>query len=152
MSTPVNGPYRYQMGPYAPGQYESGGYQGGQYASAPGQILVSVGDIACTQTEVITPGGKASLRGTNWILTNQTMVSERIPTYAIVLAVVFALACLLGLLFLLIKERTVQGFMQVAVQGPGIYHATQIPVNDQAQVMDVEARVNYIRGLVAALG
>ncbi len=122
-------------------------------AGDPGQkALVTVGDVACTQTEVITPTGRAPLRGTTWIVSNQTTVSEGIPAYAIVLAIIFFLACLLGLLFLLIKERKVQGFMQVTVQGPGFFHATQVPVSTEGQIRDVEARVNYIRGLVASLG
>jgi hypothetical protein len=117
-----------------------------------GEVLVTVGDISCTQTEVILPTGRSALRGTTWIVTNQTTVSEKIPTWAIVMAVVGALACLLGLLFLLVKERTVQGFMQVSVQGPSLYYATQIPVKNEAQIKDIDARANYIRSLVAALG
>jgi hypothetical protein len=115
-------------------------------------VLVTIGDIACTQTQVITPMGRGSLRGTTWIATRQTTISEKIPTYAIVLAVIFALACLLGLLFLLIKERTLQGFVQVSVQGPGVYYATQVPVGTDAEVNDIESRVNYVRSLVSALG
>jgi len=93
-----------------------------------------------------------ALRGTTWIVSNQTTVSEGIPAYAIVLAIIFFLACLLGLLFLLIKERKVQGF--IAGHGPrsGFFHATQVPVSTEGQIRDVEARVNYIRGLVASLG
>jgi hypothetical protein len=114
-------------------------------------ILVTVGDIACTQTELITPNGRYPLDGTTWVVTNQTQTSERIPGYAIVLAIIFAFACLLGLLFLLMKEKTVQGYMQVSGQGPGVYYASQVPISLPAQVADVESRVNYIRGLVAAL-
>ena len=80
------------------------------------------------------------------------MSTESIPSYAVVLAVVFFLVCLLGLLFLLIKERKTTGWMTVSVQGEGTYHATQIPVSSPAAVADVEGRVSYIRGLVAALG
>jgi hypothetical protein len=117
-----------------------------------GQVLVTVGDVVCTQTEVITPTARAPLRGTTWIVSNQATVTQGIPAYAIVLAIIFFLACLLGLLFLLIKERKVQGFMQVAVQAPGFYYATQVPVSSEAQIRDIDARVNYIRGLVASLG
>jgi len=41
--------------------------------------------------------------------------------------------------------------VQVSVQGDGVYYATQIPVSSPSGVIDVEQRVNYIRGLVAAL-
>ena len=114
-------------------------------------VLVTVGDIACTPTQVITPAGTYPLAGTTWIVTNNTTITERIPAYAIVLAIVFFLFCLLGLLFLLIKERQMYGYMQVSVQGPRLYHMTQVPISSLAQVADVERRVAYIRSLVAAL-
>jgi hypothetical protein len=120
--------------------------------SQPGQVLVTVGDIACTQTEVLLPTGRAPLRGTTWMVTNQVTVTEGIPTWAIVLAIIGIIACLLGLFFLLVKEKKVQGFMQVSVQGPGLYYATQLPVSNEMQMRDIESRVNYIRTLVAALG
>ena len=118
---------------------------------APDPVLITIGDIACTEHQVLTPSGSRPLAGTTWIVTNQTQVVERIPPVAIVLAIIFALACLLGLLFLLMKERTVQGFVQVSVQGPSFYHATQVPISSQAEVFEIENRVNYIRGLVARL-
>ena len=40
----------------------------------------------------------------------------------------------------------------LTVQGPGTFHATQIPVSNRLQVGDVHQRVNYVRSLVAALG
>ncbi|HEV2032845.1 MAG TPA: hypothetical protein VGU71_01385 [Candidatus Dormibacteraeota bacterium] len=122
---------------------------------APGQpagpVLVTVGDMACTQTSVITPTGAYPLAGTTWIVANNTVTTESIPAYAIVMAIIFFLFCLLGLLFLLIKERKTQGYVQVSVQGPGVFHATQVPVSSPAQILDIEQRVNYVRSLVAAL-
>jgi len=114
-------------------------------------VLVTIGDIACSQTQVFTPGSVFPLAGTTWIVADHSTTREKIPTYAIVLAIVFALACLLGLLFLLIKERTVEGYVQVSVQGPSLYYATHIPARDPNTVVDVEQRVNYTRSLVAAL-
>lgn len=113
-------------------------------------MLVTVGDMACTQFHVITPGGTYPLAGTTWIMTNNTVTTESIPGYAIVLAIVFFVFCLLGLLFLLIKDRRTQGAVSVSVQGPGLYHVTQIPVSSVLQIGETENRVNYIRGLVAA--
>ncbi len=115
-------------------------------------VLVTIGDIACTQTRVILSSGSYPLAGTTWLVSNNTTTTESIPAYAIVMAIIFFIFCLLGLLFLLIKERTVQGFMQVSVQGPGLFHATQIPISTQMQALDIEQRTNYVRGLVAALG
>lgn len=115
-------------------------------------VLVQVGDIACTRDEVITPNGRLSLRRTVWVVSNNTTTTESIPTWAIVMAVLFVAACLLGLLFLLVKERKTTGWMSVSVQGEGTYYSTQIPIGSPAGVADVEQRVGYIRGLVAALG
>ncbi|MEV6559977.1 hypothetical protein AB0M22_29945 [Nocardia sp. NPDC051756] len=117
----------------------------------PTPVLVTVGDIGCTGTRVMTPSGEHPLAGTTWIVTNQTSVDRRIPSYAIVLAVLLMVFCLLGLVFLAVKEEKIQGFVQVSVQGPGFYYATQVRITDRAQVFDTEQRVNYIRGLVAAL-
>lgn len=114
-------------------------------------MLVTVGDIACTQTSLITPNGTFPLAGTSWIVTDNTRTTTKIPTHAIVLAIVFALLCLVGLLFLLMKEEVVEGSMQVTVQGDGVFYATSVPITDRAQVADVNNRVNYIRGLVRAL-
>ncbi|PXX70656.1 hypothetical protein DFR70_10175 [Nocardia tenerifensis] len=114
-------------------------------------VLVTVGDIGCTATRVMTPSGQQPLAGTTWIVTDQTSVSQRIPSYAIVLAVLLMVFCLLGLLFLAVKEEKIQGFVQVSVQREGFYYATQVKITDRAQVFDTERRVNYIRSLVAAL-
>ncbi len=116
----------------------------------PEPILVSAGDISCTQHRVITPNGSFPLAGTTWLVSNNSVTTESMPTYAVVLAVIFFIFCLLGLLFLLIKERRTTGYVQVTVQGPGVFHSTQLPVSSPAQVLDIEQRVNYIRGLVAS--
>jgi hypothetical protein len=114
-------------------------------------VLVTIGDIACSQDQVFTPSGAYPLVGTTWIVADNTTTTETTPSYAIVLAIVFFLACLLGLLFLLIKERRTQGYVMVSVQGQGLYHATQIPVSSPSQVAEIGQRVNHARGLVAAL-
>jgi hypothetical protein len=121
-------------------------------AGAPAEpTLVTVGDIAVTPTAVLTPAGRYPLAGTTWIVSNNTITSESIPGYAVVLAIVFFLVCLLGLLFLLIKEKRTSGFMSVSVQGPGLYHMTQLPVSQVGHIVDIEQRVGYIRSLVAGL-
>ena len=76
--------------------------------------------------------------------------SDRDKQEAVDLTLQGGVACLLGLLFLLVKEERTTGVMQVAVQADGFYHATQIPVGNVAAVADVENRVNYIRSLVAS--
>jgi hypothetical protein len=70
--------------------------------------------------------------------------------WAIVCAIIGVFFFLLGLLFLLVKETTTRGAMQVTVLGPGFVHTTNIPVTSQAQVTDINARVNHARILAAA--
>ena len=73
-------------------------------------VLVTVGDMTVTEHWVLTPSGAFPLAGTAWTVTNQTITTERIPAWAIVFTILFLLFCLLGLLFLLVKERVLQGF------------------------------------------
>ena len=117
-----------------------------QFAS-PAPVLVTIGDIACTQDEVITPSGRAPIVGTTWTFTDMSRTSRDIPSWAIVCAVIFFLFCFLGLLFLLAKEDRTEGSVQVTVQGPGLLHTVQIPVFAQAAAMDFNSRVNYARSL-----
>ena len=100
----------------------------------------------------MSPNGRWPLARTVWVVQNNTTTTEAIPTWAIVMAVLFFLVCLLGLLFLLVKERRTTGWVTVSVQGEGTYHSTQVPVSAPEVVSDIESRVGYIRGLVASLG
>ena len=74
---------------------------------------------------------------------------SKTPTYAIVLAVIFALACLVGLFFLLIKENMTTGFRpgkdrSTAAVNP---HAVMIPVQRPAgHLTRSPSRVNYTPG------
>jgi len=112
-----------------------------------GQIRVQLGDIAVTDTQVHTPGGSYPLAGTVWGVNNQTHTVEVIPGCAIVLAVF----CLLGLLFLAIKEPRTHGSVQVTVQGPGFFHGTPTPMRNEAAVYHISNQVNWIRGRVGLL-
>lgn len=122
-------------------------WQGGPGMEAP---LVVIGDIIVTQSWVVTPSGTVPVGSVTWTFTDMSITSEAIPAWAIVCAVLFAVLCLLGLLFLLVKESRTRGGVQVVVQGPGLLHATQIPVWALDQVYDLNARVNYARSLTAA--
>ena len=114
--------------------------------------LVSVGDIAVSQTQYTTPAGTYPLARTQWMVQENVQTTQGIPTYAIVLAILLFVVCLLGLLFLLVKEERTSGYVQVTVQSQGAFHATQIPVSKRMQVGDIHQRVNYVRSIVAALG
>lgn len=73
-----------------------------------------------------------------------------IPAYAILLCILFFVFCLLGLLFLLIKEERTTGHVSVTVQGPNFMHTTYVPVSSQRQAFDVTARVDYARSVTMA--
>ncbi|MFD5395445.1 hypothetical protein ACFWJW_14620 [Streptomyces sp. NPDC127097] len=121
-----------------------GGFQPG---AQPGGMALSLGDIAVTGDTVMTPAGPMPLRGAVWTATDMSRTEEKIPAHAVVLAIVFFLFCLLGLLFLLMKERVTTGFVQVTVNSGGRHHSTMIPVQSREQVMFVLNQVNYARSL-----
>jgi len=136
-----------QPAPLAPTQGIQPGY-GAMMSGEP--VLVTIGDISVTSTTVYTPSGSRPLTEVSWTFTDMSMTSQAIPTWAIVCAIVFFLFCFLGLLFLLAKEDKTTGGVQVTVHGPGFVHTTSIPVASIAQVADINARVNYVRTLVAS--
>jgi hypothetical protein len=112
--------------------------------------LVAIGDITVTQNWVRVPQGAFRLRGTTWSVQDSTQVAETIPAYAIVLAIVFSIIfCLLGLLFLLIKEQRYYGFIWITVTGDGLYHSVQIPPGP-ANAAWAASQVDRARALAAA--
>ena len=115
-------------------------------------ILVSLGDIGVTQSWVVTPSGTRPVGSVTWLFTDMSRTTQAIPVWAIVCAILFFAFCLLGLLFLLVKETRTEGFVQIVVQGPRLVHTTQLPVSSIQQVADYNARVNYARALSAAAG
>ena len=116
----------------------------------PEPVLVEIGDIGVTQSTVITPSGTAPVGQTTFLLTDMSITREEIPTWAVVCAVIFFVFCLLGLLFLLAKERRTEGYVQIVVQGPHLLHTAQVPVYAFEQVWDLNQRVNYARSLAVA--
>jgi hypothetical protein len=112
--------------------------------------LTSIGDISISRSQVITPAGTFPLRGSVWTATDVSRTEEYMPAYAIVLAIVFFIFCLLGLLFLLMKATRTVGFVQVSVNGgSGHYHSTMIPVSSPGHVYHVMNQVNWARSMAA---
>jgi hypothetical protein len=111
--------------------------------------ILSIGDITVTRTSVIVPTGRYPLRDTNWSVHDAVVVTQAIPAYAIVLAVVFAVFCLIGLLFLLIKEPRFSGLVSVTVIGKDLYHTTQLPAGHGISAY-VASQVNQARMLATA--
>lgn len=112
--------------------------------------LVSFGDVVISRSWLVTPVGTRRLAGTQLVATDMSRVESRIPTWAIVVAVVTAFFFLLGLLFLLVRENRLVGVVQVTVTNGELAYAVQVPVGSPAQAQDVHARVAYARELIAA--
>ncbi|MGI5402448.1 hypothetical protein ACQEVG_23985 [Streptomyces sp. CA-135486] len=112
-----------------------------------GQPLVSIGDITVVGDSIVTPAGTLPLRGAVWNATDMSRTEEKIPAVAIVLAIIFFFACLLGLLFLLMKEKTTTGFIQVTVTSGGKHHSTMIPAQRPETFQMVMGQINYARSL-----
>ncbi|SCD84178.1 hypothetical protein GA0115239_109623 [Streptomyces sp. BpilaLS-43] len=114
-----------------------------------GVPMLSLGDITVMNDGIVTPAGTLPLKGAVWTATDMSRTEEKIPTVGIVLAIVFALFCLIGLLFLLMKEKRTTGFIQITVTSGGRHHATMIPANGPETFPWVMAQLNTARSLSA---
>jgi len=70
-----------------------------------------------------------------------TSTQSKIPAWAIIMAIIGALLCLVGLLFLLVKEEVTTGYVEVSVRAGSVYHKTQIPVSNQQQISQIRQQV-----------
>lgn len=113
-------------------------------------IVLTIGDIGVTRHWVVTPNGTAPLAGSQWIARDLSRTENKIPTWAIVLAIIFALACLIGLLFLLVKEKQTTGHFEVSVSSGTLYHVTQLPISNEWQIGQARTLVSQAQSLAAA--
>jgi hypothetical protein len=122
-------------------------------APVPAQpFLLTIGDIGLTADTIVTPNGTGTLAGSQWIVTDRSYTTSKIPSWAIVMAVIFALACLLGLLFLLVKEEVTTGYVDVSVHTGNLTHLTQLPVASPHDVMHYRQLVGQAQSLAAQAG
>lgn len=137
--------YPPEQGPTMPGY----GYpqQPGMPPGAGGAPMLTFGDITVMNDQIVTPAGTMPLKGAVWTATDLSRTEEKIPTVAIVLAIVFALLCLIGLLFLLMKEKKTTGFIQVSVTSGGRHHSTMIPAMGPETFPMVMAQINTARSM-----
>lgn len=111
--------------------------------------LISIGNIHATANRVVTPAGTWPIADVNVGSIDQTSTSSRTPTWAIVLAVVLVWFFLLSLLFLLVREDRLEGFVAVTVTtSRGQSYVEQIPVADGHGRMEVFQRVTYLQNLI----
>jgi len=103
----------------------------------PPPVQFAIGDIGIAPPVILTPNCTMPLRGSQWIVRDMSV--EKTATVGIVLAILFFWVCLLGLLFLFMKETT--GYVEVQVQSGGRMHVTQLPVKGKPHVMMVRQQV-----------
>jgi hypothetical protein len=116
------------------------------------QYVLTIGDIGVTPNWVVTPNGSAPLAGSRWIVADRTTTQSKIPAWAIVLAIIFALFCLVGLLFLLVKERTTTGYVEVSVMSGNLSHMTQVGVQSETDIARIRQLVHQAQTLAATAG
>ncbi|GAT01235.1 hypothetical protein [Mycolicibacterium fortuitum] len=110
--------------------------------------LATIGDISVSEYWISTPVGQFPIRGTVWTVTDMSTTEEHFPTIAIVLAILFTLVCLLGLVILFLMKQVRQvGFVHVVVQGDRLCYTTTIPVSHPQDVLAIYDEVEYAREL-----
>ena len=112
-------------------------------------FLLTLADIGITSDMVVTPNGSGPLAGSQWICTDMTRTETKIPGVAICLAIIFSVLCLIGLLFLLMKESVMTGYVEISVRAGSVYHRAQVPVSSPAQVQQVRSLVASAQQMAA---
>jgi hypothetical protein len=119
-------------------------------AVGPGPVIVQIAEIGVTSTVVHTPTGDIPLAGSQWQVSDFWFSTQRTPRWAVIAAIVgFCVLTVFSLLFLLIKESTAQGTVQVVVTNGTYQYVARIPVRDQSAVTAINQQVNYVRTLAA---
>src|SRR5690242_13267839 len=96
------------------------------------QVIAQIGEIQVTSTTVRTPAGAFPLRGSQWTVTDQWVATQKIPTWAITLAIVgFFCLTVFSLFFLLAKETVYQGVVLVQVHNGPYQYVSRVPVYNQ---------------------
>lgn len=127
---------------------ESSMPQAAQVSEVP---LIQIGDITVSEHWLVTPNGTAPLAGSQWTVRDLSHTTRHTPTWAIVLAIIGFFFFLLGLLFLLVKEDRVEGYVEVSVRSGNLWHVTQLP---RATIAGAQAfeQVRYAQQLAANAG
>src|SRR5690242_10905412 len=116
----------------------------------PGPVIVQIAEISVTSTTILTPTGNLPLAGSQWQVNDYWFSQQRIPRWAIIVAIAgFCVLTVFSLLFLLVKETVMQGTVQVTVTSGSSQYVARIPVTDQAAVTAINQQVNYVRTLAA---
>ncbi len=117
----------------------------------PEQFVLSIGDIGVSRSWVVTPNGTAPLHGSQWTVRDWTFTRQAIPTWAIVMAVLGAVFCLLGLLFLLVKKPETSGYVEVTVRSGQVFHIVQLQADSPQAVAHARQLVYQAQSMAAAI-
>lgn len=115
-------------------------------SSAGDPVLLVLGDIQVSRYWIVTPFGTVRTSGAEVVVQPQQTVSNRIPVWAIVLAIVFFP---LGLLFLLVKEAVLTPAFAVTVRAGAFAHTTLVSAPNPAAYADTTSRIDYLRRVLA---
>ena len=150
-SDPWGGPAPRPDDPWSvPPATPPGGYEPVPAAPDPGPVIMQIAEISVTSTMVLTPTGNLPLAGSQWQVNDYWFSQQRIPRWAIVVAIAgFCVLTVFSLLFLLVKETVTQGTVQVTVTNGPLQYVARIPVTDQAAVTAINQQINYVRTLAA---
>lgn len=113
--------------------------------------MLTVGDIGVSPSWIVTPHGTAPLRDSEWTVQDRTVTTQATPTWAIVLAVLGIVFCLLGLLFLIVKENQTSGYTEVSVRSGNVFHVVQLSTNSPQAVFHVRQLVYQAQSMAAAV-
>ncbi len=117
----------------------------------PEQFVLSIGDIGISPSWVATPNGTAPLRDSQWTVQDRTFTQQATPTWAIVMAVLGFVFCLLGLLFLLAKESQTTGYVEVTVRSANVFHVVQIPAHTPQAIAHTRQLVYQAQSMAASI-
>lgn len=131
----------------------------------PPMVQPGAGAVPVAQWEPITPniqittshlfayGTVVPLAGSEWHATTTGTTTRTVPPWAIVLCIIFFLACFLGLLFLAVKEEKFRGEVNVTVRdAAGKSWSESVPVNDVAARHLVMRRVGWAQTMTSHAG
>lgn len=113
--------------------------------------LATIGEITVTRDRVWTPTGWFRLRGSRWTVTERPYVRQRVPSWAIALAITLFF-CLgpFSLLFLLATETVyAPGVVEVSVRNGRHHYVARVPVGNPVALQYLHHQVNYVRQLAA---
>lgn len=117
----------------------------------PEQVVLTIGDIGVSPTWVVTPNGTAPLRDSQWTVQDRTFTQQVTPTWAIVMAVLGIVFCLLGLLFLIVKEDKITGYVEVTVRSNNVFHVVQLPAGSPHAIAHARQLVYQAQSMAAAI-